>query len=155
MMEWVTVAALIVGPVSAVLITRCMDSRRARNERKFEIFRNLMRTRGGGLSADHVFALNLIEVEFNRDTEIVGAWKVYREALQPAHNDNLELRSRRLVNLLQAIAKNLKVPMEQLDIMDNHYTPQGWIDTEERRLFIEEEVVKILSQEKALRIRTD
>ena len=114
-----------------------------------------MRTRGTGLSPDHVYALNLIEVEFFGDSQVVDAWKSYLDALQPQYNENGDLRNRRLVGLLQAMAKNLKIPMEQLDIMDNHYVPQGWADAENRRLAIEEEALKVLIGNKGLKIETD
>ena len=55
----VTIIALIVGPISAVFITRLLDDRRASRDRRWDIFRNLMRYRGTGLHAEFVGALNL------------------------------------------------------------------------------------------------
>ena len=48
MTDWgllITTVAIILGPIIAVLMTRFIDKMRAEKERKFEIFRTLMRTR--------------------------------------------------------------------------------------------------------------
>ena len=67
--RWVTVdnvsvVALIVGPLLAVIVARMLDDRRARRARRMDVFRKLMATRRERLSFEHVSALNLVEVEF-------------------------------------------------------------------------------------------
>ena len=58
--EFMTIIALIAGPVIAVIITRFCDEAREAKRRKWEIFRTLMRTRREQLTTDFVGALNLI-----------------------------------------------------------------------------------------------
>jgi len=62
--EWINLAAILLGPILAVLVTRFIDSRRETQSRRMEIFKTLMRTRRTPTYADHVGALNLIEVEY-------------------------------------------------------------------------------------------
>ena len=61
--EILTVIALVAGPVIAVITSRCIDTFRAKRDRRMDIFRTLMRTRRSTLSVDHVGALNLVEID--------------------------------------------------------------------------------------------
>ena len=84
MTDWgllITTAAIILGPIIAVLVTRFIDYIRAEKERKYDIFRTLMRTRETPLNWDHVGALNLIEVEFRKHPAVIDAWNAYLEHL--------------------------------------------------------------------------
>ena len=49
-----TIAAVFLGPIFAVLLTRYIDYRRADKARKLDIFRTLMRTRKMSLNWEHV-----------------------------------------------------------------------------------------------------
>jgi hypothetical protein len=139
-MEWVTILALLVGPILAVLVTRYMDDFRAKRERRMLVFRTLMRTRRMQLSADHVGALNLVEIEFHGEAPIIDAWKDYFSNLsgpaitvttpQAEVEKFLRIRSNLLTKLLHALAKSLKFRMEQLDIFEGGYAPSGWFNDE-------------------------
>ncbi|MCC7267940.1 MAG: hypothetical protein IT546_11440 [Caulobacteraceae bacterium] len=73
--DWINIAAVVVGPLAAVLITRWLDMRRERDDRRMEVFKTLMRTRRTPIAADNVGALNLIELEFYNDKPIIDAWR--------------------------------------------------------------------------------
>ena len=60
-----TVAAIFLGPIVAVRLTRYLDDRKETRGRKIHIFKVLMATRGTALSPMHVEALNLIDLEFS------------------------------------------------------------------------------------------
>lgn len=75
--ECLTIVALFAGPAFAVWLTRQLDDRRELQQRKYDIFRTLMRTRKMPIHVDHVGALNLIEVEFIKDVQVIAAWKSY------------------------------------------------------------------------------
>ena len=66
--EILTLIALIVVPLvaanSAVFVTRQIDQKRDERVRRMDVFRTLMRTRRIPICADHVGALNLVEIEF-------------------------------------------------------------------------------------------
>lgn len=63
-MAWLTILALIVGPIAAVQTQVWLERRRERGNRKLEIFKTLMRARGSPLSREHVDALNTLTLEF-------------------------------------------------------------------------------------------
>lgn len=167
LIDALTIFALIAGPIVAVLITRWTDDRRERKNRRMEIFRTLMRTRRTPMVPEHVGALNLIEFEFSRDGVVMQAWRRLFDHFGTAHPQRddeqilpgmsdqeqgerrrrfiqrlAEERQRLLLRLLHAMATALNFPVQQLEIFEGGYTPQGWNDVEAeqaaiRRLFVE------------------
>ena len=104
---------------------------------------------------EHVGALNLVEIEFHSDSKVMDAWKALFQHLgqpQPRHS-NEEIhdgmsedekgkknalwgqrindeRQKLLSRLLHAMGRSLGFKIEQLEIFDGGYTPQGWSDIE-------------------------
>lgn len=154
-MEIISLFAIFLGPIFAVLATRWLDEKRERRERKMTIFRTLMRTRRTPTSQEHVGGLNLIEIEFAAHPKVISAWKNLFEHFGNQHSryseesvapddsfdqtrqKNIKFeerlraeRQRLLAKLLHAMAKELNFTIEQLEIFEGGYLPQGWVDTE-------------------------
>lgn len=132
-----TIAAILVGPVIAVLITRWHDTRQAQKARQWAIFRSLMQQRRTPMNVEFVGALNLVEVEFAQVSEIVEAWKALLkkfEEISTASPDQLAQldtqRSDAQARLLDETAKHLGIEVEQLDIYSGGYSPKGWAEQE-------------------------
>lgn len=153
LVEFTTILALIVGPVASILIARYLDDRKQFRGRRMELFRTLMRTRRVPVSVEHVGALNLIEIEFAGEHEVLAAWKTLYQHFATRHiprsdeervpsatpEENRERvlrfdkrlfdeRQRLLAKLLHAMARTLNFKIEQLEIFEGGYTPQGWED---------------------------
>jgi hypothetical protein len=126
-----------------------------------------MRTRRTPVVPDHVGALNLVEIEFANDQQVLSAWRILfthfgtehqpkAQERQDASLSEEENRNRQaqfltriaterqtlLAKLLHCMAKALGYKIEQLEIFEGGYTPQGWADDElegraVRRLFAE------------------
>ena len=165
--EWLTLTAIILGPISGVIVTRFVDRRRERNERRMEVFRTLMKTRRNPMQQEHVGSLNLVEIEFQKDAKVIAQWKELFTHFATQHTrgndekidaetDSADIRIRNerfgrrladdrsvlLARLLHEIAKALNFRAEQLDIFEGGYSPQGWADAEDeqtmvRRFFID------------------
>ena len=173
--EIVTVIALFVGPLLAVLISRWMEDIRSKNERRMDIFRTLMRTRRTRLFLDHVSALNMVEIEFRDEPDVLTAWRTYFENLgseQPRRvdemvshdsgNEEKQIREERyntrimkdreklLATLLHAIAQALNYKVEALDIFEGGYSPQGWANIEMQQETIRRYVVDLYLGKRAL-----
>jgi hypothetical protein len=163
--DWLTLAAIVFGPLLGAWFALWLSGRREKRDRRFDIFRTLMRTRRTPIWPDHVGALNLVEIEFSDNPEVIRAWKALFEHFgqpQPRHSDeelpnglgeveylerekryNVRIGQERhslLSKLLHAIGKNLGFKIEQLEIFEGGYTPQGWGTVEDeqtavRRLF--------------------
>jgi len=133
-----TIVAVLLGPILAVLVTRFVDERRLKHTRRMEVFRTLMRTRRMRLTPEHVGAINLVEIEFDGESPVLDAWKAYWGHLhQTVPTDQAQQRQffqdqdGLLTRLLHAIAKSLGFKIEQLDIFQGGYVPQGWLNDEQ------------------------
>jgi hypothetical protein len=152
-----TVVALLIGPVLAVLVTRWIDSERLTQTRRMDVFRVLMRTRRMRLTPEHVGALNLVEIEFHSETAVIDAWKAYwahlHRTMPPNENEQGQLfreRDALLTKLLHAIATSLKFNIEQLDIFEGGYIPQGWLDDEQNQRVLRALLLDILSGKRGI-----
>jgi len=147
-----TIFAVFAGPLTAVLTTRWLDDKRLKQSRRTDVFRTLMRTRRMRLTPDHVQALNLVEIEFHGQQPVIDAWKAYwahlaqrppsaKEEQERFFHDQDALHTK----LLHAIARTLKYNMEQLDIFEGGYVPQGWLDDEQTLRALRNLLLDVLS----------
>ncbi len=152
-----TIVAVLVGPILAVLVTRWVDASRLKYNRRMDVFRTLMRTRRIRLNADHVGALNLVEIEFHGEPAVIDAWRAYwrhlHSVMPVAVNDQQQFfgeQDRLLSRLLHAIAKSLKFGIEQLDILEGGYAPQGWFTDEQAGRELRTLVLEILNGQRGV-----
>ncbi len=158
--DWLTLIAILLGPVLGVFIARFIDDYKDVKNRRMEIFRILMRTRGSRLSYDHVGALNLVEVEFFEQEKIITAWKDYLTELSiPFSEEENErfLKSQKLnellTKLIHEIAKVLNLKIEQLDILRTNYSPQGWQNDEDQQRYLRILLINLLGGHGALPVQ--
>ena len=74
--DWITAAAIVLGPILALLAQRGLDHIREKRRRRLLLYMTLMSTRATGVAPDHVNALNSIDVVFSdkSDQEVRDAW---------------------------------------------------------------------------------
>ena len=149
-----TAFAALIGPAVAVWVTRMSDDRKEVRSRRMDIFRTLMRTRKMPIHFDHVGALNLVEIEFANDKEVITAWKSYLknlgERLPPdaspeAQNAFHQSRENLLTKLIYEISKVLNFKVEQLDILEGNYIPQGWNDDDWEQKLARKSMIDVLT----------
>jgi len=128
----VMIAAVFLGPIVAVRLTRYLDDKKEQRQRKKDIFRALMSTRASGLSPVHVEALNLIDVEFdskvNSEKAVVSAWRAYHDHLgnTTLAEEAWSLKKNDLfTELLHAMAVCLKYDFDKTYIKNSSYFPRG------------------------------
>ena len=164
MVSVATIIAIVLGPFLAVLVTRKNDDRRANRIRKLDIFRTLMRTRRMPVHVDHVGALNLVEVEFVDRQKVIDAWKAYlanlSEEFPPIEQkEKFDAASRKrdslLTKLIYEISQVMNIKVEQLDILEGNYIPQGWLDDDWEQKLVRRHLVHVLSGKSAILIRQD
>lgn len=156
--EFISVSAILLGPILAIIASQVIENLREKRARKMEIFRTLMRTRRTPVVPEHVGALNLIEIEFAKRAKIIDAWKELLRHFADEHtrkpnevnsptdpHELLDERDRKYANrlhnerqsllakLLHAIARDLGHKAEQLEIFEGGYSPQGWSNVEEEQ----------------------
>jgi hypothetical protein len=106
-----------------------------------------------------VTALNLIEIDFHGEQQVLKAWKEYFENLRVDVRDANKTerayaeRPALLTKLLHEIAKVMHYPIEQLDIMEGGYAPQAVADNFLRQLEVQTAVLDVLSGRRPLRVK--
>lgn len=127
----------VISAFIAIYYTRYADKQKIKNARRFEVFRNLMKTRGFQLHPDHVMSLNLIPSDFNDDTDVMMKFKEYINHLyRPNPSDTSEnqrfFAERELLfgKLLVSIANSLRINIDADEVMHFKYSPMGWASVE-------------------------
>lgn len=149
LIEILMITATLVGPAFAVWLTRMIDNRGAKRERKDWIFRALAKDRFHCSSNDFVAAINLVEIEFYGEEKVINAWNKLRDA--HCANGGGEAIRRRTNELLIEIGKVLKY--RDLNFTDPGYLPQLHVDIFERNAARDELLIKLLKGESALSIK--
>lgn len=149
---WITTLAIVVGPLAAVLVTVWLERRRKNYDRKHQVFRALMKSRRTWGSPEHVEALNLVEIEFHGNANVLSAYKALFEYFvkgipRRENETEKEFGDRRteehsglLSKLLAEISKVLGYRHDQFEILRGGYSPElhGQIEEDQtkiRRLF--------------------
>ncbi len=156
---WLTIVAVIVGPILAVQAQKMIERRREDRLRKLFLFRELMATRAARLSQRHVEALNLIDLEYPgdkaKDKAVHEAWRSYLDALgTPNDPQNQQLiserRNRAFTELMYAMAQRLDFPFDRVAIERNVYSPIWHGKLEDDQELIRRGIVELLSGKRAL-----
>ena len=159
MTEFLTILALLLGPVLAVCITRYIDKYREQKQRKMALFRTLMQFRQWPLHTDYVSALNLIEVEFYRDEEVIKKWKtLYEHFNNPPSQQYDEAQQNEFVNkkdkyttqLIEEMAGSLGIKLEAMELYKSGYIRQYWQNLEDENTVIRQLAISLLRGERNL-----
>ncbi|UWQ32205.1 hypothetical protein K3555_16835 [Leisingera sp. M527] len=153
-----TLAAIALGPIIAVIITRMLDRSAEKRRRRLDVFRNLMQTRGVRLDPVHVAALNLVEIEFYKDADVRGAFQSYIQHLSApmpvvAEQDKFfDQRSDLFMNLLSEIGSSVGFTFDKRDLERLSYVPQGWDSDQNMQRRNAEMLGQLLSGQRAMPI---
>lgn len=150
-MEYVTLIAVFVGPIAAVMVSQLIEKKKQLYNGKVWVFKTLMRTRATTLSPSHVEALNMIDVEFygtaKKDKDVVSAWKLYLDNLGDKTTSEEIRNSKRsdlFLELLHKMAIALNYDFDKQHIKNTSYLPQGYVDAETEQHHIRKGVLSAL-----------
>jgi hypothetical protein len=150
--DWITVAALILGPVVAVIITLWFQKRSEKQTAKQRLFAALMSQRvPNPPTSDWVNGLNLIDVVFQDDRSVVDKW---HELFDSMNHSPSQLNNQRIghlrIELLSEMAVSLGYNrLSQTDI-DRFYKPQAMGDEAAAQMELRTELVRVLKDTKSL-----
>jgi hypothetical protein len=136
MNDWLTLAAIVLGPISAVLITLVYESWRRQRERRLVIVRMLLTTRHMPADAQYVAAINLIPAEFNKHPRVMQAWRKYQERVntpapetEPARAAHIKLIDVSQGALIFQIMQSAGLKaLSEGDIQTSAYVSKGFVD---------------------------
>jgi hypothetical protein len=145
--DWLTIAAILAGPIIAIQISTYLAKRKEHGARKHYVFKTLMATRASRLSFEHVQALNMIDIEFyekrkrknSRNKAVLDAWKEYLDLLG---NNQLKEKSPDVwyakaddlfIELMHQMAVALGYDFDKTAIKNTSYIPvaHGTIEDEQ------------------------
>jgi hypothetical protein len=155
-----TIVAIILGPVFAVRISLQNEASRERTRRKYQTFHALMKTRRVTLAAEHVTALNVIQIEFHDDDRVISAYKKYIDNLagptlaSNAHQDEIsrfiQTRDDVFIELIFEMGRHLGFNFDKRELAKYSYTPQGWINMEGEQNSIRSLALELLQGKRPL-----
>lgn len=126
--DFLTLAALIIIPILAVIIAQWLQNRSEKRKDKMQIFKTLMTSRIYGWTPDRVNALNVIDIVYSDDKKVRAAWKDLNDKYRVTNPDQQHLKKieNAQYKLLEAIAISLgykdKITWEDIQ---NPYMPVG------------------------------
>ena len=147
-MEIITVIAILLSPLIAVLVTIWMQNRKEKRERKEAIFSTLMAHRRAFPPVpDWVKALNLIDVVFSENQKVVVLWHQYYQLLGSASSNNeYQDREHKYIELLSEMAKVLGYKNLQQTDIDKYYSPQVIEDQNKLNFETQTEWLRVLKE---------
>jgi hypothetical protein len=149
---WLTILAILLGPLLAFEVQRKRDNRRERRNRKLDIYRRLVMTLKAPMAANHVDAINSIQLEFYDDKGVMDAWRLYISHLNNHQQHKaeparwMEKKFDLLVELVYLIGQSLGYKyVDRTAIRDHTYVPQGYEDVELEGQRIRKAVLEVLT----------
>lgn len=163
MSTWIataTIAATLVGPVVAVAITLWYQGRDQAYQRRLSVFRSLMQWRANWLHAEWVGALNMVPVEFSGRPKILSALSALLDKLGDRGfaegGEQLSAAYNRaetaFVELIQKLARDLKIDLNGFDPGGRVYAPTGWAAEQAAIQSLRADTTAIFRGERALKI---
>lgn len=159
--EVLTLLAILLGPILAIQIQKRIETHKEIKDRKLNIFKSLMATRGARVSFEHVRALNMIDIEFTKHKDIAEAWKYYLDCLCNSDmvDGNLQLwaneRDKLFVDLMNKMGTALGYHFDKVHLKKSIYTPIAHNEEEIYQLSIREQLKKIFNGEQSISVKIE
>jgi len=160
--ELLTVAAIFLGPITALWIQRALDKRREARRKQQEVFRTIWATRTfpQRLQYRHVEALNTVGIDFSKESSVINAWEEYLDKLnstepkEEVHKPQFyKERDPKFFALIFAISKSVGYKFTLLEVEKQYYSPQAHGTWAEQDMILRNGVVSLFKNESALPIR--
>ena len=143
--EWI-VAATLAGPVLAVQAQKWIERYREKRSQKISVFSTLIATRATPLSAEHVRALNTIDLAFKDDKLVIEAWREYLDSLTPLSQDS----HNKFIDLLFVMGKNVGFEFDKVMLKRASYLPQAHVDEASAQADLRASLLAMLTGQKEI-----
>ena len=156
--DWITVIAIVVGPILALASQRALDWLREKKSRRVQLYRTMMsyRTPATWLNLESLRALNSIDVVFDKkgDKPIRDAWAAviaHAATKMPDDTEGKRRWSDRLfdlrVDLYQLIGEAVGYSHSVDYIKTQMYYPQYHVDAEQEGVQIRKQLAKAITDD--------
>jgi hypothetical protein len=131
--EFLTLAAIVIGPVVAVSLQLFSERRRRKLEQQTQTMRMLVSTRHLAGDPNYTTAINMIPVDFNRNRKIMAAWQAYIEAIRyepsPGNEEaHYKTTIAKQTHLIFLIMQYLGYKLAETDIQTTAYAAGGFVE---------------------------
>jgi len=151
--DWLMIFAVLFAPLIAVQVQKYLEHYREDRGRKLNVFKMLMATRAATVSAEHVQALNMIDLEFRgkKYKEVTDAWKMYHDHLYhyPKEDEKQQpIWSERSVDLLAKLllemGRSLSYHFDEVHVKRGTYAPEAHAQIEKESWLIRLGLIRLL-----------
>jgi len=160
--EILTIAAIFLGPITALMVQRELDKLRETRTRRQGIFRTIWATRSipQRLQYRHVEALNMVGVDYSGVSSVVEAWREYLDKLnspvpegEAQQAQAYKERDAKFHALIFAMSKSSGYRFTQLEVEKQFYSPQAHGTWAEQETILREGLTGLFKNQTALPIR--
>jgi len=121
-----TVYWIYQSPIKAVKIGRDLDVEQNKYKAKSDLFLMLFSLRGNPMSYDYVNGLNKIDIVFQDEEKVLGAWgKLFDSLNRKDQVDAVSEWDRLRTDLLSTMAESLGYKSIKQTVIQQHYSPQA------------------------------
>lgn len=168
--DWITLSAIIIGPILAVQTQKFLEAVRYKKQRRLNLFHTLMSTRASRVSNEHVGALNMIDLEFYgrkvfgyrfqtpKEKSITNAWKNYNDQLNTRYEPEqlaiwIDKNDQLLTALLYKMSNALGYDFDEVQLKRDCYRPIAHGNLEEEQHKLRTALIEVLEGKKPLPIK--
>lgn len=134
--EWIMIAAVVLGPIAAVIITLWHQDRKQKRDQKLTILRHALAFRHlpGDVNFSH--AINMVPLEFAEHKEVVSAHKEFLKAASvqvsnPVDDDVVRTTAIKQTRLIYEMARAIGFNIRETDLQTDAYAASGFIKRDE------------------------
>jgi hypothetical protein len=162
MNEALTIAAVFLGPITALWVQRELDKRRETARKQKELFRTIWATRSfpQRLQYRHVEALNMVGIDFSEIAPVIEAWEEYLDKLNTTEpTDEIQKpqfykdRDAKFFALIFSLSQALGYKFTRLEVEKQYYSPQAHGTWAEQETAFRKGLVSLFNNESSLPIR--
>jgi hypothetical protein len=168
--DWITISAVIIGPILAVQAQKILEAIRFKKQRRLNLFHTLMSTRATRVSNEHVAALNMIDIEFYgrqffgiklqtpAEKSVTNSWKNYNDQLNskyapeqfPVWHDRGD---QLFTTLLYEMSNALGYNFDEVQLKRDCYRPIAHGDLELDQHLLRKALLEVLAGTRALPVK--
>jgi hypothetical protein len=129
--EWITVAAIILGPILAVATQLWFQARKTKRDSKLWVFNTLMGLRASFVNPNFVQAINLVDTVFYGNSEVRAKRKEFLTLVTGVKGRDLTLQEidkikDLIAEMLAKMGKELGFEFDHTEIKDTGWYPIGF-----------------------------
>jgi hypothetical protein len=147
--EWLTLAAIVLGPILAVGTQLWMQARKAKRDIKLWVFNTLMGYRAMILNPNFVQAFNLVDVIFYKNDEVRKKRKEFLDVVTAAAGNNMtpqavEKCKDLIAEMLAKMGSELGFEFDHTQIKDTGYYPVAFEKMDTAAIALREKGLAVL-----------